>query len=422
MKSNQIIHKSRFLHLSTVVFITIITALLFNSCKKNNDTTEPPKTNNYLIDYQQTGFYAISTIKGLISGMATSYPDINGLSESTNYSVIVYKINYKTQFKDSTITASGLVCLPVSSEAFPVISFQNGTNTLKSNAPSMNPTNSLYLLLELMAGNGYVILIPDYIGFGASADIMHPYYDRTSTDNAVIDMIKASYELLDEATVSAKSNGHQYLMGYSQGGWATLSALDKIESGSDTTITVKATSCGAGAYDMMSVSDYIFQQVTFPGPLYLPYFIYSQQKLGTISDPLTKYFKEPYAGRIPNLFDGLYSNAEVDAQLTDTIASLVTDNLRNNLDAGADFSVLRNLLTENSLTAWKPHSLINFYHGTADLNVPPSQSDNIYAAFQNLGVSSSQVKLYKLDGLNHETGIVPWGIMTIAWFNSLEKE
>lgn len=421
MNNNRNLRQSRSYRLSTIVLITIITVLLFNRCEKNNNNTEPPKTNNYLIDYQQAGYYSINTIKGLMSTLAGSYPDINGLADNTGYNVLIYKIDYKTHFLDSTITASGLVCVPVASQEFPVISFQNGTNTLKSNAPSMNPTNSLYLLLELMAGNGYVIVIPDYIGFGASADILHPYYDRVSTDNAVTDMIKASYELLNDAAVSAKSNGNQYLMGYSQGGWATLSALDEIENGNDTAISVKATSCEAGAYDMMSVSDYILQQDTFPGPLYLPYFIYSQQQMGTISDPLTKFFKEPYAGRIPVLFDGSYSNAEVDAQLTDTIANLVTDNLRNNLGNGTDFSELRNLLTENSVTAWKTKSLINFYHGTADLNVPPEQSDEIYAGFQNQGVSD-KVNLYKLDGLNHETGIIPWGIMTINWFNSLEKK
>jgi len=211
-------------------------------------------------------------------------------------------------------------------------------------------------------------------------------------------------------------------MGYSQGGWATLSAFDEIENGGETDINIAAVSCGAGAYDLMTMSTYVLGQETFPGPLYLPYFIYSQMDMGLIQDPLEKYFKSPYVEKIPQLFDGSKTNSEVVAELTDQIADLVTDNLRNNFQTGQDFSRLREVLAENSVTAWNTGKKLHFYHGTDDLNIPPEQSLNMYNDFIDAGADPNQVSLFELNGLDHGTGLIPWGILTLNWFNALEDK
>ena len=169
---------------------------------------------------------------------------------------------------------------------------------------------------------------------------------------------------------------------------------------------------------MMVTSDYILSQETFPGPLYLPYFVESHRSYGSIAESLQTFFKEPYASRIPGLFDGTHSNSEVNAQLTETVNELVTDDLLNNLHTGNNFLSLRSDLIENSVEAWSTSTSIRFYHGTADLNVPPSESQNIYNDFIN--VSSPHVELFELQGLTHETALVPWGIKSFIWFNALK--
>lgn len=400
---------SLFLILSLGLFMT-------PGCKK--DTNTQPE-NQVLVSYKDIATYPIATVKLLLGLMQDLAPEVATIIQNSAYDVEVYKITYKTTIKGESMLASGLVCMPLSGKTFPIISFQNGTNTLKSNCPSLSPADYYYSLIEYMAGNGYIITIPDYIGFGASAQLLHPYYDRESSDRAVIDMILACHELLGQPDIKAKSSGVHYLMGYSQGGWATLSALSNLEANYKTTIPVKATSCGAGAYDMMAMSNYVLQQQDFPGPLYLPYFIYSQKLFGAHSDPLTKFFNEPYATRIPTLFDGTYSNDQVNAQLTNSIPSLLISNMLTNFSNGADFSQLRSLLVKNSVTAWTPTSKINFYHGTADLNVPPVQSQLIYNSFVNLGVGADKIQLINLPGTDHGSSLIPWGLRTIVWFNSM---
>ena len=401
-----------------LVNIMLTMLILIASCSKEQNE----QTDAYLVDYKFEFVYPLETIGSMLSVLLYEYPEASGLLEHAKFGVQLYTIEYYTHYQDSLIIASGLVCMPMADEGFPVISFQNGTNTAHDNAPSKDLFNENYLMLQLMASNGYVILIPDYTGFGASENILHPYYHRTSTNNAVIDMMQAFEELENKNDILPYSNNNTYLMGYSQGGWATLSVFDEIENGDETGINIAAVSCGAGAYDLMTMSTYVLGQETFPGPLYLPYFIYSQIDMGLIQDPLEKYFKSPYAEKIPQLFDGSLTNSEVVAELTDQIADLVTDNMRNNFQTGQEFSKLRELLMENSVMAWDTDTKIHIYHGSADQNVPPEQSQNLYQNFMIAGTDPYTVEYFDLPGMDHGTGLVPWGIHTLNWFNALEDK
>ena len=392
--------------------------LLVFACHKEQ---EEHLTNEYLEYFSLSKIYTLSTIESVLTFQSEEYPDLAGIIENAKYGVQVYKISYKTHYQDSLIIASGLVCLPMSEDKFPVISFQNGTNTDHDNAPSVNPENVGYMMLEFMASNGYIVLMTDYIGFGSSADILHPYYNRVSTNNAVIDLIHAFNELNQLNEIPAAGNDTVYLMGYSQGGWATMSALDEIEN-NVSGIEIAAASCGAGAYDLMTMSDYVLSLETFPGPLYLPYFIYSQQVYGNITDPLSKFFREPYAGRIPELFNGSYGNDEVNAQLTNSIPDLLTGDMIENFASGSEFSTLRDVLHENSLSGWNTSVKVNIYHGTMDEHVPPEQSAALYDDFISSGADPDLVHYFELNGLTHGTGLLPWGISTINWFNSLENK
>jgi hypothetical protein len=397
-------------------------AILFFFAIACNKESEVKLPNKYLVDYSIGNTYFLPIIESVLSVEMEEYPDMASIIDHAHYSVQLYKINYKTHYHDSVVIASGLVCLPISEEKFPIISFQNGTNTAHDNAPSINQTNANYMMMEFMASNGYIVLIPDYIGFGSSASILHPYYHRISTNNAIIDLIHAFNELEQMDNIQAADNDTIYLMDYSQGGWATMSAFEEIQQDNQTSLVVSAVSCGAGAYDLMAMSNYVLGLETFPGPLYLPYFVYSQQVLGAIQDPLSKFFQEPYAGLIPELFNGTYSNDEVNSQLTDTIPDLVTADMLENLASGTEYSQLRDLLTENSVTGWNTTVSINLYHGTNDQNVPPAQSIALYNDFINSGSSPDRVNYIELDGDTHETGLLPWGISTINWFNTLENK
>jgi hypothetical protein len=420
MKKDKIIQPDLCRHIRILPGMMILALiLLVNGC--NKETTNPA-SNQYLISFNEENIFLLQSIETMLAPLEPLYPQAAGIKEHADYSVQVFSMNYKTHYRGEEITASGLVCIPLSDAKFPVISFQNGTNTYHGNAPTANPLNYNYLLLEAMASNGYIILIPDYIGFGASDDKVHPYYQKETTASTVIDMMHACSELVQDKKILAKTADRNYLMGYSQGGWATLSVLEELEKGDHPDISVTAASCGAGAYDLMAMSNYVLALDTFPGPVYLPYFVYSEQVYGALTDQLDKYFNEPYAGRIPGLFDGTHTNGEVNENLNDTISRLLTPGMIQNFASGTEFQDLRNVLTENSVSSWPVDAQLRFYHGTIDINVPPVQSQMIYDDFIASGADPSRVSLLPLEGMTHETGIIPWGINTINWFNELEAK
>ena len=400
------------------LFLLTAAAILYG-CSDDGSINTP--SNDYLLELRQANLLLLPAVQTLLVPLEAEYPEAAFIRANASYSVQVFRITYKTHFKNEEITASGLACVPLADREFPVISFQNGTNTQHENAPTEDPIDFNYMLLEAMASNGYIILIPDYIGFGASDNEVHPYFQKKSTTDAVIDMIHAGLEMLDFSAVTAKSNGNLYLMGYSQGGWATLCTMDALERDNQTGLTLSGASCGAGAYDLMTMSEHVLGLDTFPGPLYLPYFIYSEQVFGTLTDPLDKYFKQPYAGIIPTLFNGTYSNSEVNVQLNDTVSMLLTDNMIANFAEGSEFATLRVLLTDNSVTAWNTTIPLRFFHGTIDLNIPPSQSIAIHNSFIQAGSDPGEVTFTDLEGSSHETGIISWGIATVNWFNELKE-
>lgn len=400
-------------------FFILIVLVEFSCEKKENDTP----TFSYIVNYEFIKTIPVSSIVTTLSLLSIQYPEASSLQSSAQYDVQVYKLTYKTHYKTEEINVSGLICIPNANEAFPLISFQNGTNTLNANAASMNPNSILFLYLESFAGCGYVLVIPDYIGFGASSQFVHPYYVNEPTTNAVVDLMKATKEFLSSDLVDARLNNNNYLMGYSQGGWSTLCTFKRLEEGTDS-IPVMAASCGAGAYNLINAADYIASQVTYTSPLYLPYYIYSHQQYGSISESLNLFFNEPYASRIPGLFDGLHDDFQINSQLNDTISSLLKPEFISaltNPNIGADnYANFRSDLINNSVSAWAINGNLHFYHGNADDQVPVTESRNIYQDFLQLN-SSDKVEYFEMDGFNHSTGSIPWGVKTIKWFISLEN-
>lgn len=400
------------------ILALVFTLAAMTGCSDDSGSSD----NQYLVSYKQENLFLLDAIVTLLGPLEPEYPEAAGIQEHADYSVQVYSIRYKTTYMGSEITASGLVCLPLADESFPVISFQNGTNTAHANAPTANPLNYNFMLLEAMASNGYVLLIPDYIGFGASKEMVHPYYQKESTASSVIDMLMAVEELVQEKTILANTNGSTYLMGYSQGGWSTLSVLEALETKDVADIEIKAASCGAGAYDLMLMSEWVMDLDVFSAPHYLPYFVYSEQEFGALTDPLSHFFNEPYASAIPQLFNGEYENDQVNQALNDTMSVLLSAEMLDGFRDGAGYANLRNVLNLNSVDPWQPDALLRFYHGTSDVNVPPAQSESIYDRFISAGTDPGRITYIEMAGMNHDTGVIPWGIKTINWFNELESK
>lgn len=323
------------------------------------------------------------------------------------YDVEIYKITYSTPYKGETITASGLVILPRTDESVGILSFQHGTIAAHSQAPTALPLNSGELVLyAALASPGFITVVPDFVGFGASAALMHPYYVEDVTASSILDNIKAARELASQKKVGF--NEKLFLAGYSQGGYATMATHKAIEQNGFAGYNLTASFPAAGGYDIKGVQEYFFSLQTYDEPFFLPYVAYAYQIAFDWTEPLTNFFNEPYASRIPALFDGTKSGSQINAELTTSIPELVNNDLLKTIDTNPKYAYIRDAFTENSLIDFTPTIPIFMYHGSSDVTVPYQNSVTSFQQYLDNGASPSVVKFYTIEGANHFTGFLPY--------------
>lgn len=322
------------------------------------------------------------------------------------YNVDIYNVTYITTYQGESIHASGLVIIPATTATVPMISFQHGTTVQQSKVPSaLSATSEEVISYAALASMGFITVVPDYIGFGESKNVFHPYYVEEPTADAVVDMLKAGGKLAEEKAVSFSKQ--VFLAGYSQGGYATLAAHKALESDPSSDFEVIASFPAAGGYDIKAMQEYFFGLETYPDPYYLAYVGMSYESHYDESI-LSIFFNEPYASEIPSLFNGINSSGDINGSLTDVIGDLVTDDMLLNGDTDHRYGILREKFEENSLVDWVPQAHVYFYHGDADITVPLENSVITYEKLIDNGADPEKLHLIILPGETHGSGIVPY--------------
>lgn len=380
-------------------YALFVSAAVLYSCKED----DPEPVNEVLIGSEN--------ILTRTAGELQTFISLSGLTlpvAELKYDVDIYKITYKTEYlNDEEITASGLVILPKKSGSYPMVSFQHGTIAAHTEAPSVQPVSSTELILyAALASPGFIAAVPDYIGFGSSANLPHPYYVEDLTAEAVTDMLDAAFELAREKGITF--NKKLFLAGYSQGGYATMAAHKEIESDDLDDFDLVASFPASGGYDVKGMQEYFFSLDTYEEPFYIGYVASSYKTTYNWSQPFSDIFNEPYATRIPSLYDGSKSSGEINAQLTTHIPDLLNSDILANIDTDARYKNIIDAFNENSLTDWKPTRKMYMYHGDADVTVPYSNSTATYNKLISNGASASIVTLTSFPGKNHETGVGPY--------------
>ncbi|MEL7162505.1 MAG: lipase family protein, partial [Bacteroidota bacterium] len=150
---------------------------------------------------------------------------------SVDYDVLNYKITYTTTDAfGQPDTATGLLSLPDQNElVLPLALYNHGTVEARDKVPSVEGVLERFLIGGF-AGNGFIVLAPDYLGLGDS-DGIHPYLHADTEASAGRDMIIAVRKWLDEQDIA--ENGQLFLTGYSQGGHASMALHRELETTTD---------------------------------------------------------------------------------------------------------------------------------------------------------------------------------------------
>jgi dienelactone hydrolase len=249
------------LNLNRIVFAWLVSLTVFLVSCRDEDVVP---VNESLVSYESILTRTSSELQTILGASGIKLP-----ITSFQLDAELYKITYTTGYlNNQKITASGIVILPKGSGTYPMISFQHGTIAANSQAPSMLPLSSTELILyTALASPGFIAAIPDFIGFGSSSNVLHPYYVRDLTASSVIDMLKAAKELAREKGLGF--NGKLFLAGYSQGGYTTMATHREIEKTGLDGFDLVASFPASGGYDVKGMQEYFFSLDTYENFLFL---------------------------------------------------------------------------------------------------------------------------------------------------------
>ncbi|MTI33612.1 lipase family protein [Xanthovirga aplysinae] len=332
-----------------------------------------------------------------------------------HHPITIYKITYKTTFKNEEILASGSICLPVDlKQNVPLLSAQHGTIADHQSAPSnFSLENEKATLMEFFASGGYATFIPDYIGYGSSKEVLHPYYHYESQSQVVIDMIKAGKEFLQLKNI--EFNDQLFLFGYSEGGYTTLATLKAIESDPNLNWIVTASSSGAGGYDISGVMEHTMEQGFYKYPSLLAFVIHAYNITYEWNRPMTDFFQEPYALKIENLFNGLQNTSEINKKLPKYLDQLFQIEFLLGLENGTEDEVLE-AMNDNSVHFWIPKSPVRLYHSPYDETIPLDNTLYTHQVMKELGATN--VSFHLIENGDHTGAVMPTVENTIKWFES----
>lgn len=391
-------------------WLVLVIGFTGTACKKDAPAAiaETPAVENNYVFSKFVATIPVANIKVLAA--THGYPQFD---TDLQYDVAVFSLVYKTTYQGKEILASGLMCFPVNAPAPPpIVSAQHGTLFAHKDAPSNFPVS--FNGPELFASAGYATFIPDYLGYGVSANILHPYYNEQYSALAVIDMIKAGKTFCKQENIQVSDK--LFLAGYSEGGYVTLAAQKEIESNPKHNLKLTAVAAGAGGYDLTSMIQNITTATNYNNPSYLAFLTQAYNTANGWNRPLNEMFQEPYASKIPGLLDGSKTGSQVNSELPKSPAELYTPGFFSGLGGNGE-AQFRNALAANSLTDWTPQAPTRLYHGTADEVVPFTNSQVTYTKLQANG--AKQLTFHSIPGGTHGTTFQPMIMELVPWFASM---
>lgn len=282
------------------------------------------------------------------------------------YAVQAWRLTYLTvDGEGRQIVASGLLGIPQkpANALSPVLSYQHATIQKQADAPS-----SLTKLGDppvVLASLGYIVAAADYVGYGVSAGVPHPYLMSAPSASAVIDLLTAAK--FWRQTQQVPDNKQLFLTGYSEGGYVTMAAHRALQAGTSTHRTdLVRVVAGAGPYDVGATLDQLLEILRRE---YFP--------LGLLLDPgLLRFLGDTDRRHARELLMALLVGSDADAAISPT----VMDNFLADNRAAID--------TLSSVNDWAPQVPLDLFHGRDDRTVPYLSATNTVKSMRARGAGN----------------------------------
>jgi poly(3-hydroxybutyrate) depolymerase len=252
----------------------------------------------------------------------TANPVAAALSLAPRCSIDVYDLKYGTVgARAEAVTASGALMIPTGTDPTcqgprPILLYAHGTTTNRAAtmADLNDPDNNEGVLMAaVFAGNGYIVVAPDYAGYGDTTLPYHAYLNADQQSKDMIDALAATRAGLPNLGAAVTDGAKLFITGYSQGGYVAMATHRAMQ---DAGATVTASAPMSGPYALSAFGDAIFQgRVSGSSPVNLTLLISGYQKAYLdIFANTTDVFEARYATGIDSLLPSTTPLAELEAQ------------------------------------------------------------------------------------------------------------
>ena len=351
-----------------------------------------------------------------------TYPQIlniytlNGIPEifsPIEYDVAAYRLVYWTPAAtgDSLTFASGLLLVPQGDCAFPLFCYNHGTSYYGEEVSDLKGEFPIGLTF---AANGYLTVMPDYLGYGATpVSHPHPYVHAETEASATIDMIRAARQFVGQQNI--RLSDKLFLSGYSQGGHVAMAAHRAMETLYPNEFQLTASVPGSGPYDISGTTTDSILAEKRTSAFYLGFVLTSYQYVyGNLWNDPSEVFVPPFDQWIPEYFD---RENPIPRALPDTAVRMLRPDwlatVRQDSLHPANLA-----LRDNDLYDWSPQAPVRMYYCEADEQVPYTNALVAQQAFVQNGAPST-IALSAGANLDHVACAVPTLLFAKGWFDSM---
>jgi pimeloyl-ACP methyl ester carboxylesterase len=199
----------------------------------------------------------------------------------------------------------------------------------------------------VFASLGFIVIAPDYVGYGASKGARHPYLLSAPSASAVVDLLTAAKTW--RARNNVADNGQLFLIGYSEGGYVTVAAHRALQAANSPQVAnLSAVVPGAGPYHVGVTLDALLSRVQDEVPV-----------LGALITPKLLRF---LGGAIRNQLRDELLKRLIPADADVVFDTTIIDHYLADDDAAIE--------RQSNVHDWAPIAPVRFFHGRDDQTVP----------------------------------------------------
>ena len=286
------------------------------------------------------------------------------------------------------VTLSGKVMLPKGRKPKRMILVSHYTVGSNAEAPS-----NCFSLEGLLVKLGYGLIIPDYLGYGITADQVHPYLVMELTAYQITDMYFAVRDWL-KAVGMEPEHEDIYLLGYSQGGANTMAVEYLCEvayndPADEYYIPIHRVFAGGGPYDVKATYERFVNTDTAGYPVAVPLVLQGMIKGNHLNIEMGDMMQPWLCAKMD---EWVNSKKYTTKQINGFINSTVTHELltKEAMDQTSyKVAELYKAMTENSVVAadWTPQSSVYLLHSMDDETVPYTNASNAKAKWKDANIT-----------------------------------